>query len=149
MDNDILKNIVLEFLEKIGFVAQIKSVEEQDSFILVKIEAEDPKMLIGKNGKTLSAIEHILKLILRKKFSENLDLSVDVNDYKERKNEYLRDLAKSLADEVVFTKKEKELWPMPARERKIIHLELSKREDIVSESQGEGLSRKIVIKPIG
>ncbi len=66
---------------------------------------------------------------------------------KRKKYEYLRELAKSVADEVALTKKEKQLAPMPAHERRIIHLELVGRTDIISESIGQEPERKIVIKP--
>jgi len=74
-------------------------------------------------------------------------LDLDINEYKKKKIEYLKSLAKDLADEVVFTKEEKVLFPMPAYERRIIHTELSQRADIITESRGEGYDRHVIIKP--
>ncbi|RLC39293.1 MAG: hypothetical protein DRH33_03225, partial [Candidatus Nealsonbacteria bacterium] len=72
---------------------------------------------------------------------------LDINQYKKNKIEYLNDLAKSTADEVALSKKEKILPPMPSYERRIIHLTLAEREDVQTESQGEEPERRVVIKP--
>ena len=74
-------------------------------------------------------------------------LNLDINGYKQSKIEYLKKTAGEIADEVSLTKEERILSPMSAYERRVIHTELSQREDIVTESQGEGMARRIVIKP--
>ncbi|HEA84631.1 MAG TPA: hypothetical protein ENI04_01455 [Candidatus Wildermuthbacteria bacterium] len=73
-------------------------------------------------------------------------MSLDINDYKKRKEEYLRDLAKTTADEVVLLKQAKELPPMPPAERRIIHLSLQDRDDVASDSIGEGSERRVVVQ---
>ena len=72
---------------------------------------------------------------------------MDVNDYKKKKVEYLIELAHSVADEVSLTKKEKVLDSMQAYERRIIHLELADRSDVVTESIGQEPERRIVVRP--
>ena len=92
-------------------------------------------------------------MILRKKIAplggegNQFYIDLDIQNYKKKKAEYLKELARSLADEVSLTKKEKNLDPMPAYERRIIHLELAERKDISTESIGEEPERKIVIRP--
>jgi spoIIIJ-associated protein len=86
-------------------------------------------------------------LALKKKITEEFYIDLDVNDYKKKKIEYLKEMAKSGADEVSLTKIEKQLAPMPAYERRIVHLELLNRNDVIGESIGEDPSRRIVIKP--
>lgn len=144
-----IKKIILDFFEKMGFDIEISSFEKQNSLISAKIKMEDPKVLIGKNGQILNDIQHILKLLLKRKIQEIFYLDIDINDYKRKKAEYLRELARETADEVSFTKKEKQLWPMPAFERRIIHLELVDRKDVLAKSVGEEPNRKIVIRPAG
>ena len=73
-------------------------------------------------------------------------LSFDINDYQKNKEQYLRDLARTTADEVVLFKADKELPAMTPGERRIVHLELAERQDVVSESVGEGPERRVVIK---
>ncbi len=137
-------------LEKLGVegcnvqVEQIEGLEEPT--VQVALQVEDPKMIIGEQGQTLFEIQHILKLMLRKKIEEPFYLSLDANEYKKNKEEYLRDLAQTTADEVALFKKPKELPPMSSSERRIIHVVLSQRTDVVSESLGEGADRHIVIR---
>jgi len=95
----------------------------------------------------LTEIQHLLKAILRRKISEVFYIDLDINDYKKKKKEYLKELAISTADEVALSKKQKELPAMPAYERRIIHMALAERNDVITESVGEGIERRPVIKP--
>ncbi|MDP2741080.1 MAG: hypothetical protein Q8O66_00090, partial [bacterium] len=104
--------------------------------IELNIKLEEPQILIGEKGQTLSEIQRLLKIILNKKLQKVFYLNLDINDYKKKKIEYLKDLANDLANEVVLTKEERTLFPMPAYERRIIHTELTSRSDILTESQG-------------
>ena len=114
--------------------------------VQVSIVVGEPNMLIGEKGQTLFELQHILKLMLRKKISEPFYLALDINEYKKNKEEYLRDLAQTTADEVVLLKKPKELPPMSSSERRVIHMALASRTDVASESLGDGLDRRVVIK---
>ena len=127
-------------------VRQEQGDDAEGPTVQVSLRVQEPKMLIGERGQTLSEFQHILKLILRKKIVEPFYLSLDVNEYKKNKEEYLRDLAKTTADEVSLLKKPRELSPMSSADRRIIHIALSGRTDVVSESVGEGPERRVVIK---
>ncbi len=118
----------------------------EDAF-RVNLETEIPQLLIGENGQTLAEIQHVFKLILRRKFGPGFYLDLDISNYKKKKRVYLEELAKTVADEVALNKEEKELPAMPASERRIIHLALANRSDVLTESQGEEPERRIVIKP--
>ena len=125
----------------------MEQVEEPgEPTVQVGIVVEEPQMLIGEKGQTLFELQHVLKLMLRKKIEEPFYLALDINEYKKNKEEYLRDLAQTAADEVVLLKKPKELPPMPASERRVIHMALAKRSDVVSESVGDGPDRRVVIR---
>ena len=115
--------------------------------INLNIKIEEPQVLIGKNGQTLFELERLLRIILNKKLKKEFYLKIDINDYKKKKIEYLKNLAADLADEVSKTQEKKTLSPMPAYERRVIHMELSKRQDIITESQGEGDGRHVTISP--
>lgn len=114
-----------------------------------QVTIQDPQFLIGQNGQTLFELERILRIMLNKKLQENFYLNIDINNYKSKKIEYLKNLAKNLADEVVVTKEKKVLPPMPAYERRIIHKELDQRQDVTTQSDGEGENRHITISPAG
>ena len=142
-----IKNIIKEFFEKMTIEVEIKEEKTEEDAFRVNLETEMPQLLIGENGQTLAEIQHVLKLILRKKLGPGFYLDLDVSNYKKKKKVYLEELAKTVADEVALNKEEKELPAMPASERRIIHLALSQRTDIATESRGEEPERRVVIAP--
>ena len=145
--SDKIKKIIEDFFKKGAFLASIEVLKTEEETITVRIKTEEPKILIGQNGQTLRDIHHLLRLILKKQLQRDFYLDVDINDYKKKKSEYLKETARSLADEVSLGGKEKILDPMSSYERRVIHLELQDRADVITESIGEGEERKIVIKP--
>ena len=142
-----IKNITEEFFKKMTFEVSLEFPSEKEETIPIDLKTEDPQILIGEGGQTLAEIQHLLKSILRRKIKEPFYIDFDINDYKKKKREYLKELASSAADEVVFSKKEKQLAPMPAYERRIIHMELANRQDVISESIGQEPERRIIIRP--
>lgn len=162
-----IKEAVEEFFEKMTItVSNIEvssssvekdSKEKQDSIegaedqtrdaIDLDIKIEEPQILIGQQGQTLFEIQRLLRAVLNRKMQKFFYVNLDINDYKKKKIEYLKDLAKDLADQVSLTKEEKALSPMSAYERRVIHAELSQRTDVVTESQGDSFDRHIVIRP--
>ena len=123
------------------------STEEKREAVNINIKLDEPQILIGHGGQTLFEIQRLLSAILNRKLKTSFYFNLDINDYKKQKIEYLKDLAKELADQVSLTKNEKVLLPMSSYERRIIHAELAQRTDIITDSQGEGFDRHIVIKP--
>ena len=144
---DKIKETVNEFFQKTTLDVAIEILPEREGTIPVNVKSEEPQILIGEGGQTLIEIQRLLKLSLKKKISEEFYIDLDINDYKKKKIEYLKEIVASGADEVSLTKTEKELAPMPAYERRIVHLEILKRSDVTGESVGEGPARRIVIKP--
>lgn len=158
-----IKETVSEFFEKmtvpvssvqVGLSSARRShkgaegtVSEEMDVIDLDIKLDEPQILIGQQGQTLFEIQRLLKMILNRKFQKVFYFNLDINGYKKQKVEYLKNLAKDLADQVALTKTEKKLSPMSSYERRIIHSELSQRVDVVTESQGEGQDRHIVIRP--
>jgi len=142
-----IKKIIKEFFEKTTFEVEIEFSPQQDLTLPINLKTENPQILIGEGGQTLFDIQHLLKAILKRKIAENFYIDLDINDYKKRKIEYLKEIARTVADEVSLTKKEKILSPMSAYERRIIHLELAGRQDVSTESIGQEPERRIVIRP--
>jgi spoIIIJ-associated protein len=141
------KKTIEEFFEKSTFEVEIEFLPQKDLTLPIDIKTEDPQILIGEKGQTLIDIQHLLKAILKRKIKEDFYIDLDISGYKKKKIEYLRDLTKSIADEVALTRKEQSLPPMPAYERRIVHMELAAREDVVTESIGREPDRKVVIRP--
>ena len=142
-----IKMIIDEFFKKTSFEVETEVLNWQDKTIPIKIKTEDPKVLIGQNGQTLADIQHLLKAILSHQIPEQFYIDLDINDYKKKKIEYLKETAREIADDVALNRKDRMLDPMPAFERRIIHLELADRKDVKTESIGEGIERRIVIQP--
>ncbi len=135
------------FFNTATFDVEVEVIPKQEVF-LINIKTKEPKVLIGERGQTLIEIQHLLRILLRKKLDDSFLIELDVNDYKKRKEEALRDVARDVADEVIFYKKEKILPPMSSYERRIIHLALQDRDDVKTESINEGTERRIVVKPL-
>ena len=107
---------------------------------------EDAKLLIGKNGQTLKALEHVIRLMLPVE-CEPTSVLLDVNDYRKSRAAYLIDLAKQAVGRVRNTQKAEALVPMTPYERRVVHMELAASPDITTESIGEEPYRRVVIKP--
>jgi len=141
------QKIVKEFFQKMAVEGEIEILPPEDETLIINLKIEDPQILIGERGQTLFEIQHLLIAILKREISENFYVDLDINDYKKKKIEYLKELARSVADEVSLTKKERVLSPMPAYERRIIHLEIAERKDVTTESIGQEPERRVVIRP--
>lgn len=146
-DLDKIKKEVDDFFKKMTIEIETESVQQKEETVSVDIRVRDPQVLIGEKGQTLLDIQHLLSAILRRKIEEKFFLDLDINDYKKKKIEYLKELARSTADEVALTKKEKMLPAMLAYERRIIHMELAGRGNVTTESVGEEPERKLIIRP--
>lgn len=144
-----LKEAAKDFFKQTGLALEVEIKNQTDSTILVDVKADEPQFLIGERGQTLSEIQRLLRAVLRKKAEApaSFYIDVDVNDYKKKKAEYLKEVAVTAADEVAITKREKELPIMSSFERRVVHMELASRIDITTESIGEEPARRVKIKP--
>ncbi len=116
---------------------------------VLDIEGEDLGLLIGRRGTTLSALQYMVNVMLTRKLNSRVIITVDVERYHRRREETLQNLAQRMADRVSNSGRPMTLEPMPASERRIIHLALSEDEDIETGSVGQGDERKVVIRPRG
>jgi len=147
VDLEIIRQITKEFFQKTNFDVDIEFLSQKDLIVPINLKTDEPKILIGEKGQTLVEIQRLLKAISRRKINQEFYIDLDINDYKKKKIEYLKELAKSIADDVVLLKQEKELPSMSAYERRVIHMELAGREDIMTDSVGREPERKVVIRP--
>jgi len=141
-----IKNIVEEFFNKVGFETSI-NVEQKEGVINIDVKTKDAQTLIGRQGLILADIQLLLRKMIKKETNEDFYLFVDIDNYKKNKENYLKDLAWNVADEVLKTGQEKEIPLMSSFDRRIIHIELQQRNDVLVESIGEGEERRIIIKP--
>ncbi len=113
--------------------------------LLVDIRGDDLSILIGRRAETLNALQYILALIVSKEADKWVQVVVDVEGYRARRERQLRQLARRMAEQAIRTGKRQLLEPMSSAERRIIHLELRDHPDVTSESIGDEPNRKVTI----
>lgn len=121
--------------------------DENTSSIGLNILGEDLGILIGRRGQTMLSLQYLVRLIMAHQKHVRIPIIIDVEGYKQRRCQGLRNLAKKLAEQVKLRRAPFTMEPMPAFERRIIHLALADHPDVFTESTGEGQSRKVVINP--
>ncbi len=147
----VAREVVSELLERMRVRARVvakyvKATDGQDEpVILVDIQGDDLSILIGKRSETLSALQYISSLIVGKELGHWTPLIIDVQGYRSRRERALRQLARRMADQAVATGRRQVLEPMPASERRVVHLELRNHPQVYTESMGEEPNRKVTI----
>lgn len=143
---DFIKEYIINLTKNIGFRVNLE-IKKRGEALNFSIYADNNALLIGKNGKNMEALNNIVRQVIQTEIGEPYKITIDVNDYKERKQEQLLRIAKKVAREVGKTKIEAKLDPMNSYERRLIHNELSNNKYVTTESVGEEPNRCIVIKP--
>lgn len=153
-DAEVGKVVLSEILEKMSIRAQVNIRRAQSSeagesapWLLDVTGSGDLSMLIGRRGETLASLQYITRLITSRELQRRANIVVDVGGYKARRTGKLNELAHRMADQAVHQKRTITLEPMPPYERRIIHLALRSRDDVTTQSVGEGDSRKVTIIP--
>lgn len=149
MNQSDLKTFIEEFLGKTTFMFdQVDVTLDADSgSYWVAIKSNDYKTMIGRDGETIQALNYIVKRLAESKYKENTPrVILDVNDYQKSHIEKIKTTAYMMAERARFFKSKVELEPMNAFERRIVHEFVSKHDDLESESDGFGKSRRVVIK---
>jgi spoIIIJ-associated protein len=150
---ELLKKITSEVLQKMTFddfkiAIEGKGDADGENFI-INIETPESNLLIGQYGVTLSALQHILRLLVRRETEDKFKFLADVNHYLQAKIDSLAGIAIEAAKQAINERKPVVLRPMSAYERRLVHMELAGNENVKTESIGEGDDRKVVVKPVG
>jgi spoIIIJ-associated protein len=147
----IATQVVSDLLEKMKVKARVsanylEAVDEKDHpGIMVEIQGDDLSILIGRRSETLNALQYITSLIVGKEVGEWVPVMIDVQGYRARRERQLRLIARRIAEQAIHTGKRQVLEPMPANERRIIHLELKDHPQVFTESIGDEPNRKVTI----
>lgn len=136
-----IKKKAEELLENIGLVLKVEVDRLSDKNYLVNLYGEDNGIIIGKKGKTLNSFEYLLNSLMK-----DYRIEVDVEGFKAKRTETLRELGKKMAEKALKSGKPVRLNPMPPRERKIIHEVVNKYPELDTYSEGRDPKRYIVIK---
>jgi spoIIIJ-associated protein len=114
---------------------------------VLDVDGDDLGLLIGRRGTTLAALQYVVNVMVNRKIGGRVLVNIDAEHYKRRREETLLGLARRMADRVRQTSRSLTLEPMPAAERRIVHLALIEDDQVTTGSVGEGESRKVVIYP--
>ena len=149
---DTTESIVSKLIFHLGMKAQVSAHYDESSTddrrtIQVDIRGDNLSALIGRHAETLTAFQHIASLMVGKQTQQWVQLIVDVEGYRDRREKQVRQLALRMVDQVIKTGRKATLEPMTASERRTIHIELRGHPAVTTESTGEEPHRKVVILP--
>lgn len=134
------------FLQRLGIDTPVMvNWDSANDIYLIQLEVADPGILIGRRGETLSALQLVLAQHLKEQTGEWLNLSVNINDYRQRREQAIHALVDAAVSRVVAAGKSYALAPMSAGERRIVHVYLADHPQVTTTSMGEGRSRCVVI----
>jgi spoIIIJ-associated protein len=144
------KEVLEELLEIMRIPASVRISQPPPGLgppppLALDLKGSDLGILIGRQGQTLASLQYLVNIIVALKLKTQAPIWVDVEGYKKRRYENLRTLANRMAEQVEKTGQSVTLEPMPAHERRIVHLALADHPDITTQSTGEGVARKVVI----
>ena len=149
------KGVLEALLTKMGIAGSVmpqtspffEGEEVATTPVAFDIRGDDLGILIGRRGQTLASLQHIVRVIIGRQTKTWMPIIIDVEGYKQRRYKALQALALRMAEQVKANRIPFTLEPMPAYERRIIHLTLAEHPDVTTQSIGEGESRKVVILP--
>ena len=144
---EVAKEVLETLIELMKITAEVSVLQANTGELPVtlNIEGEDLGVLIGRRGQALASLQYVVRLIVAEKLKVWVPINVDIAGYKKRRYESLQNLALRLAEQVKRNRRLIMLEPMPADERRIIHLALANHPDVTTQSMGEGDMRKVAI----
>jgi spoIIIJ-associated protein len=150
----VARDTVMDLLEKMKInhaevTAEFGEADDARSKVpvLVDVRGKDLSILIGPRAETLNALQYIASLIVGKELGHAIPMVVDVEGYRKRREQQIRQLARRVADQAVKTGRRQILEPMPANERRLVHIELRDNPNVTTQSVGEEPRRKVTIIP--
>lgn len=146
------EEVISKLIHHMGMTAQVSahydgSDGDDHRTIQVDVRGEDLSALIGRHAETLAAFQHVASLIVGKQSQQWVQVVVDVEGYRARREKQIRQLANRMADQVTKTGRKVTMEPMPSNERRVVHIELRGHPAVKTESTGEEPYRKVVILP--
>ena len=153
--NIVLKSDVLEYSKKLlkdivegmGINDVIIESQRKDNYIKLTLHSENNSILIGRDGRTLSSLQNLIRTSISNQIGIYVNIILDVENYKEKQQRNIEKLAIKLAKEVRKTKEPITMDSMNSYERRLVHSVLSDFKGVITESEGEEPNRKVVIKP--
>lgn len=159
MKKEEIQNLIKELIEKTSVsVNEISITEDKSKTVWFRAEVNQPHLFLDRGGEALSALNHIVRRIVENKIIKNdketgaplgINMLIDINGFQKKRVENIHAVAHMMAERARYFKSSIEVDPMSAFDRRIVHEFLSDAVDLKTESLGEGLSRRVVIKYTG
>ena len=145
--NSKIKKILEEVFDIINYDVELNDFDEYNGTKRMNLsyEEDDANVLVGKNGKNIMALETLINIILKKRLNIKNKIMLDVNNYRKKKDIFLKDIAIKAGEEVLKAKRKVYLKPMNAYERKVVHKTLQNIKNVTTKSIGKGKLKKIVV----
>ena len=143
----LVSELIDYFLGAMGVVADTYIREDDEGTMTFEIDGPDAGLLIGRRGETLQALQFIVRMVTNRQLGRKAHVLIDIEDYRERRVQMLRRLARRTAGRVGSSGREYSLEPMSPAERRIVHMSLAGHDEVRTESEGEGNQRRVVIFP--
>lgn len=141
------KDFLTSMLDAMGVVSVVKVVKSDDSDLYLEIKCDEIGIVIGKEGSTLNAIQFLIKNILQNRTRKRVNVTVDANQYRERRIQHLEAKSERAAKRAMKENREVRMGAMPAFERRIIHMALEGHGDVYTFSRGDKDRRQVIIAP--
>ncbi|MBX6342806.1 MAG: KH domain-containing protein, partial [Thermomicrobiaceae bacterium] len=152
----VVKQIVSELLARMGFQATVRAIDnpsiieigpEEPPTVFIDIHGRDLGMLIGRRGENLAQLQYFVNVLVNKRLGGWTRVILDIEGYRTRREESLINLAQRVARQVERSRRPISLEPMPANERRIVHVALRDMPGVTTQSSGEGALRRVTIYP--
>ncbi len=150
MSNEEIKSTITEMLSKLGIpVSEVSVTEDGPKSRWFSAEVKEPHYFFERGGEAVFALNHLIRKMIDTEGETGPETVIDINGFQKKRVEGVRSVAHMMAERARYFKSNIEVDPMPAFERRVIHEFLSDATDLKTESQGEGRTRRVVIKYIG
>jgi spoIIIJ-associated protein len=140
-----IEKLLDELFSLLGVSCETSVLKVEEGY-KVEVDSSDSGLLIGSHGSTLNAIQSFLALTFRQRTGEWVNILVDVGGWRDRHEDYLQDLARQAAERARSTGEAQHLYNLNPSQRRTIHLYLGEEKDLITESEGEGRERYLVVK---
>ena len=145
---DEIQKLVSELFSLTGITSQFEVIEKEEKMFEINIASDsETGLLIGFRGENINSLQTIISLMLKNKLGEWVRIIVNVGDYRQKQEEKLEDLANQAAQRALETGEAQPIYNLSSGQRRTIHMYLSERNDVITESQGEEPERFLVVKP--
>lgn len=145
---EIIKEIASKLFELTGVKVDVIVEENEEGTFEVGLETpEETGLLIGFRGENINAIQTVLGIMVKGQTGDWVRIIVNIGDYRQKQEQKLEELASQSANRAIETNEPQPIYNLSAGQRRTIHMYLSKRDDVVTESQGVEPERFLVVKP--